>query len=98
MLPVLLLVLLVMLVVVGAGAAATAGAGAGAAGAADAAAAVSAGQHAWQHGPRLAPIDIRMANVYTAVSMRRRVCWIHLSAEAWVAGMSAETSRQHHAE
>ena len=27
-----------------------------------------------------------------------RVCWIHLSAEAWVAGMSAETSRQHHAE
>ena len=30
--------------------------------------------------------------------MRARVCWIHLSAEAWVAGMSAETSRQHHAE
>ena len=28
----------------------------------------------------------------------RRVCWIHLSAEAWVAGMSAETSKQHHAE
>ena len=29
---------------------------------------------------------------------RQRVCCIHLSAEAWVARMSAETSRQHHAE
>ena len=30
--------------------------------------------------------------------LRWRVFWIHLSAEAWVAGMPAETSRQHHAE
>ena len=38
---------------------------------------------------------VMVCGVLLRISLPRRMCWIHLSAEAWVAGMSAETSRQH---
>ena len=63
--------------------------------------------HTWGSSQRVARQGCVISSVPRAagralhhifISSAGYVCWIHLSAKAWAAGMSAENSRQHHAE
>ena len=52
---------------------------------------------------RTTPSHVQRRHMHVSMSCTSpprtvRVCWIHLSAKAWAAGMSAENSRQHYAE